>query len=221
MLKDNLRALRESYGISQKALAKELGFSFQRYNHYETGKREPDEDTLNRIATYYCIPVSQLFAEQSSDYFPWWHRVVDRVRYLIEQKRLTEEELSVHTGIEVERIHTHLTDLYVLSLREIKAISEFIETQFPVSQDDDYKPISHQRNKEFELTIGTLLEKQQVWEKKYGAAQRQRTYIAECLESINPEGVNLISNVVNLVFSSPDFIRKPEEEIYPTASKED
>lgn len=64
MLKDNLRTLREAHGISQGTIARELGFSLQRYNHYETGKREPDEETLNHIAQYYRIPVSQLFVEQ-------------------------------------------------------------------------------------------------------------------------------------------------------------
>lgn len=48
----NLRRLRESKGLSQKHVAEQLGIASQRYNQYETGKREPDNTTLSAIANY-------------------------------------------------------------------------------------------------------------------------------------------------------------------------
>lgn len=48
----NLRKLRESKGLSQKHVAEQLGIASQRYNQYETGKREPDNATLTAIANY-------------------------------------------------------------------------------------------------------------------------------------------------------------------------
>ena len=56
-----LKALRKSKGITQQQAADDLGFSTQhRYNFYETGKREPDNETLKQIAEYFNVSTDYL-----------------------------------------------------------------------------------------------------------------------------------------------------------------
>lgn len=96
MLKDNLRALREAHGISQKTLAEGLGFSLQRYNHYETGVREPGEETLKRIAAYYHVPVSRLFCEQISQKQRGdFAEFKERIRALRQSRNFSASHLAV------------------------------------------------------------------------------------------------------------------------------
>jgi transcriptional regulator with XRE-family HTH domain len=53
MRTDRLKELRINKGIMQKDLAVLLGMSPARYNHYESGKREPDNEMLISLADYY------------------------------------------------------------------------------------------------------------------------------------------------------------------------
>lgn len=55
-----MRILREKSGLTQAQLGEQLGFSNQRYNYYETGKREPDNATLIKIAEYFNVSTDYL-----------------------------------------------------------------------------------------------------------------------------------------------------------------
>lgn len=55
-----LKELRDHKGLTQKALSQELNIGSQTYSHYETGKRQPDLDTLCKIAAYYEVSLDQL-----------------------------------------------------------------------------------------------------------------------------------------------------------------
>ena len=46
----NLKSARTRMGLNQKDFAESIGISRERYHNYESGKREPDNDTLIRIA---------------------------------------------------------------------------------------------------------------------------------------------------------------------------
>ncbi|MBE7035707.1 MAG: helix-turn-helix transcriptional regulator [Ruminococcaceae bacterium] len=50
-----LKALRITHGKSQEALAKELGISRSCLANYETGNRQPDQETLIRIADIFNV----------------------------------------------------------------------------------------------------------------------------------------------------------------------
>lgn len=59
-LAETLKELRDHKGLTQEALSQELNIGRQTYSHYENGKRQPDLDTLCRIAAYYQISLDQL-----------------------------------------------------------------------------------------------------------------------------------------------------------------
>lgn len=55
-----IRDLRKKHGITQKALADKLGTSPQNLAQYESGKRHPKIETLQKIADALEIPVSDI-----------------------------------------------------------------------------------------------------------------------------------------------------------------
>ncbi len=59
-----LKELRLENGLSQQKLANELGFCNQTISFWETGSREPDLDTLLKIANYFEISVGELLQDR-------------------------------------------------------------------------------------------------------------------------------------------------------------
>lgn len=55
-----LKELREQRKISQNQLAKELNLNTVTYNNWETGKREPNIETLIKLADFYNVTLDYL-----------------------------------------------------------------------------------------------------------------------------------------------------------------
>lgn len=55
-----LKKLRESKGLMQKDVAKDLGISPAAYSLYEKGQREPKFDFLEKIANYFDVSIDYL-----------------------------------------------------------------------------------------------------------------------------------------------------------------
>lgn len=60
MLNNTLRFLRQEKKVSQQDLADYLKITRQAYNNYETGKREPDYETLLKLGEYFNVSVDYL-----------------------------------------------------------------------------------------------------------------------------------------------------------------
>ncbi len=56
----NLAVLRESWGLRQVDLALKLGTTQRRISYWESGKIEPDLESLWRIADFFQISVDEL-----------------------------------------------------------------------------------------------------------------------------------------------------------------
>ena len=65
MIGDQIRALRRKNKISQTALSKALGVTQSAVGMWETNKREPDLATLQKIASFFDAPLSELIGESS------------------------------------------------------------------------------------------------------------------------------------------------------------
>ena len=57
---DRLKTLRKEKGVTQKEVGEYLGISYQAYSHYENGLRNPDNETLKKLATYFGVSVDYL-----------------------------------------------------------------------------------------------------------------------------------------------------------------
>lgn len=59
-MKLKLRSLRLQHGLKQENIAELLETSQAVYSRYETGEREPNLDTLCKIADFYKVPLDIL-----------------------------------------------------------------------------------------------------------------------------------------------------------------
>ena len=60
MLSERLKLLRTERNMSQADVALLLNISRQAYNHYESGKREPDTDMLIKLANIFDVSMDYL-----------------------------------------------------------------------------------------------------------------------------------------------------------------
>ncbi len=57
---ENLKIARERYGISQKELAEKIGVAKSTYSLYESGSREPNVQTIKKIADILNVSADEL-----------------------------------------------------------------------------------------------------------------------------------------------------------------
>jgi transcriptional regulator with XRE-family HTH domain len=60
MFSQRLKKLRNERRLYQKDLAEFLGITTSAYGFYEQGKRQPDQDTLNKLADYFDVSTDYL-----------------------------------------------------------------------------------------------------------------------------------------------------------------
>lgn len=65
MFNEKLADLRKKRGLSQYKLADELGFSRGQIANYEQGKREPDFETLKKLAEYFNVTTDYLLGRET------------------------------------------------------------------------------------------------------------------------------------------------------------
>ena len=62
----NIRDLRKTHGETQQELGRALNVEFNTISMYESGKRQPDLQTIQAIASHYGFPVDRLIREDFS-----------------------------------------------------------------------------------------------------------------------------------------------------------
>lgn len=61
---NRIRELRRSMGITMKQLGKELGVAESTISHYETGRRQLDNETLLRLGEFFGVTVGYLIGAE-------------------------------------------------------------------------------------------------------------------------------------------------------------
>lgn len=100
---ENLRKLRIAKGLQQKELAPLLNIKISTYCQYETGKRQPDYDTLKKIADYfevstdYLIGREELTEKRKGVRIPVLGRVaagipIEAIEDILDYEEITEDE---------------------------------------------------------------------------------------------------------------------------------
>ena len=64
---ERLLQLRKSKGMSQTALAKEIGVSSRIYQEYEYGKSEPKMSQSRQLSELYNMPLDYIFLPEKSN----------------------------------------------------------------------------------------------------------------------------------------------------------
>lgn len=65
-----LRELRKKCGMTMKELGKEMGVAESTISQYETGKRQPDYETLLRLGEFFGVSVDYILGNDSPIQFP-------------------------------------------------------------------------------------------------------------------------------------------------------
>jgi transcriptional regulator with XRE-family HTH domain len=93
---ENLKSLRESRKITQSQLGEYLGAKKSAISLWESGKRQPDQETLVRIATYFDVTVDYLLGreeqsstpeEKSPAYDPLTERIMAKAKKMNTKER--------------------------------------------------------------------------------------------------------------------------------------
>lgn len=73
-----LRELRKKCGLTMKELGAEIGVAESTISQYETGKREPDYETLLKLAEYFGTSVDVLLRGEPQDASPAKPVILDK-----------------------------------------------------------------------------------------------------------------------------------------------
>ena len=64
-LSDRLKQLKIERKLLQKNIANDIGISLRAYRYYENGERNPDSDTLVKLADYFGVSVDYLLGRDN------------------------------------------------------------------------------------------------------------------------------------------------------------
>jgi transcriptional regulator with XRE-family HTH domain len=92
MLSTRLIELRNKKGITQTELAKILNIRQNTYSQYETKNRQPDYETLKKIADYYQVSIDYLLEHEKKQ-----NKLIEIINMLNEEQK--EKLLNVCKAI--------------------------------------------------------------------------------------------------------------------------
>ena len=88
-----LRELRKAKGLSMKELGKMFGLAESTISLYESGKRQPDKDTLVRLANFFGVSVDYLLGISNQE-----HELTDENKQLLAKiEQLSAEDREAIT----------------------------------------------------------------------------------------------------------------------------
>jgi transcriptional regulator with XRE-family HTH domain len=67
---EQLRKLRTTKNLTQREMADYLGIDRTTYVKYETGNSEPNFETLNKLADYFCVTTDYLLGREETKKSP-------------------------------------------------------------------------------------------------------------------------------------------------------
>ncbi len=110
MLKENIKSLRKSRGLSQEELAIQLNVVRQTISKWEQGLSVPDAEMLISISEVFETPVSTLLGEDISE------SRVDDLKVISEKLEIINLQLSQERSVRRKMIYWLLISLCVITI---------------------------------------------------------------------------------------------------------
>lgn len=101
-----IKNLRLSYGMSQKYVANYLNISQQAYGHYENFDRQPDIDTIFKLAKLFNVSLNELIEADGSLNNTLQSRSFIDFIIKLQQKNVTEADISTISNEKLNIIAT-------------------------------------------------------------------------------------------------------------------
>jgi transcriptional regulator with XRE-family HTH domain len=95
---DRIAHLREKRSLTQEELSNKIGISRAALSHYETSRREPDYETINKIANFFNVTIDYLLGRTDQ---PQTVLDVD-IRDFVESLDLTDENIMNKFSLTVD-----------------------------------------------------------------------------------------------------------------------
>lgn len=128
-----IRSLRATNGMTQKELADKLSISPSTIGMYEQGRREPDLDTISKIANVFNVTVGYLVGTEKSGGIDFSDFQVDnsefafdfkmRVRDLLAEQKLSEDDFMKMTGFSKDEKDSYLYGNRMPSIEDLIKIA--------------------------------------------------------------------------------------------------
>ncbi|TCS78389.1 helix-turn-helix domain-containing protein [Pectinatus cerevisiiphilus] len=105
-----LREVRERKGLTQREAAKRLHIGYTKYNHYETGRNEPDIDTIILLARFYNVSTDYLMGNDDiSINTPKSHKLSLLKKTLIHEIISADDEINIEIRQYLDYLKTKKT----------------------------------------------------------------------------------------------------------------
>ncbi|WP_166238574.1 helix-turn-helix domain-containing protein [Paenibacillus turpanensis] len=95
---ERISELREAQSLTQEELAKQLNISRASLSHYEKNRREPDYETLDKIANYFKVSVDYLIGRTDESN----SSVQSNVKLFEESLELSDESILERFALKVD-----------------------------------------------------------------------------------------------------------------------
>lgn len=92
VLGDRLREMRKKRGLTQREVAEPIGIAVSTLGMYESGKREPDVDTLKKLARFFNVTVDYLTGSEMEELSP--EEQLRRLGALLRGSGATDEDVE-------------------------------------------------------------------------------------------------------------------------------
>lgn len=124
--------LRKKRGLTQAELARSIGISRSALSLYEIEKREPDIETLNKLASLFEVPVGYILGNEQEviDYANYTMDTPEfafdfkmRIRDLMAEQKMSEDEFAKKTGFHPEEKDAYLYGNKMPSIEDLIKIA--------------------------------------------------------------------------------------------------
>ena len=124
--------LRSDKGLNQRELAKLLGVSNGAIGMWETGKRQPDLDTIKKLSAFFGVTTDYLLGNSQCaiDYANYQMDTPEfaldfkmRIRELLAEQKISEEEFAERAGFNYEEKDSYLYGNQIPSIEDLIKIA--------------------------------------------------------------------------------------------------
>ncbi|WP_044640766.1 helix-turn-helix domain-containing protein [Risungbinella massiliensis] len=99
MLGKRLKELRGKR--TQEEVANDLGILRARYSHYENGRSEPDNETLQRMANYYHVTVDYLLGKSNDKHNHLDQYIKEKIEAIPDLSKPHDQEIAMEKILEL------------------------------------------------------------------------------------------------------------------------